>query len=81
MNFYLIHFSDKSVDLVLSVSMVTAFNKVVGDLLESSLWCRQLEWPQEVGGLFEVWSNGEDLVDQVLHTDDTLFACGREENR
>lgn len=37
-------------------------------------WVGQLEWPQEVVGLLEVWTNGVDLVDQVLHTDNTELA-------
>ena len=34
----------------------------------------QLEGPQEVGGVLEVGSNSEDLVDQVLNTDDAHLA-------
>ena len=35
---------------------------------------RELEWPQEVGGLLEVGANSVDLVDQVLNADDVVLA-------
>jgi len=41
---------------------------------ESTEWVGQLEWPQEVGSLLEVWSSGEDLVDQILDGDDSVFS-------
>jgi len=41
---------------------------------EASSWVAQLEWPQEVCGLLEVRSDGEDLVDQVLHADNAVLA-------
>jgi len=41
---------------------------------ETTSWVAELEWPQEVGSLLEVGTNGEDLVDQILHADDTVFA-------
>jgi len=41
---------------------------------ESSSWVAELEWPQEVGSLLEVGTNSEDLVDQVLHANDPIFA-------
>ena len=41
---------------------------------EASRWVRKLEWPQEVGSLLKVGSDGEDLVDQVLHADNTILA-------
>lgn len=34
----------------------------------------ELEWPQEVGGLLEVGSDGVDLVDEILHADDAVLA-------
>ena len=33
----------------------------------------QLEWPQEVARLLKVRSHSDDLMDQILHTDDTVF--------
>ena len=43
-------------------------------LSPSSSWVVQLEWPQEVGGVLEVGANSQDLVDQILHTDDSHLA-------
>ena len=47
---------------------------MVGLLSPSPSWVVQLEGPQEVGRVFEVWSNGEDLVNQILDTDDSKLA-------
>ena len=44
---------------------------MVSLLSPSSGWVVELEWPQEVGGILEVGSNGQDLVDQVFNTDDS----------
>jgi hypothetical protein len=41
---------------------------------ETASWVGELEWPEEVGSLLEVGTDGEDLVDQVLHADDTVLA-------
>jgi hypothetical protein len=35
---------------------------------------KYLEWPEEVGCVFEVLSNCEDFMDQILDTDDSLLA-------
>lgn len=43
---------------------------------ETSSWIGQLERPKEVGGLLEVATNGEDLVDQILHADNAVLAKG-----
>ena len=68
------HQLEESVDLVLPVAEVTTLNKVVGLLSPSTGGVVQLEGPQEVGGVLEVGSNGQDLVDQILHTDDAHLA-------
>lgn len=34
----------------------------------------ELEWPEEVCSLLEVGADGEDLVDQILHTDNAVLA-------
>ena len=36
----------------------------------------ELEGPKEVGGLLEVGTDGEDLVDQILHADNAVLAKG-----
>jgi len=41
---------------------------------EASGRIRELEGPQEVGSLLEVGTDGEDLVDQVLHADNAVLA-------
>lgn len=41
---------------------------------ETTSWVAELEWPEEVGGLLEVRADGEDLVDQIFNTDDTVLA-------
>ena len=43
-------------------------------LLPAVLWGVQLEWPQEVVGLLEGWSNSPDLVDEVLNAVDALLS-------
>ena len=35
---------------------------------------RQLEWPQKVARLLEVWPHGHNLMHQIFHADDTEFA-------
>ena len=47
---------------------------MVGLLSPSPSWVVQLEGPQEVGSVLEVGSNSEDLVDQILNTDDSQLA-------
>lgn len=39
--------------------------------------CRRVEFevPQEVVGLLEGGSDGEDLMDEVFHADDAVLAC------
>lgn len=69
-----IHSPDKLVDEVLPVSSITTFDVVVSLLLKTTEWCLQLEWPQEVVGFLEVRSNGHDLMDQILHADDTMLS-------
>ena len=67
--------SDQSVDLVLTVTEVTTKNVVVElSWAETTSWVAELEWPEEVGSLLEVGADGEDLVDQIFHTDDTVLA-------
>ena len=47
---------------------------MVGLLSPSSGRSVQLEWPQKVGGVLEVWTNRHYLMDQVLNTDDSHLA-------
>lgn len=41
---------------------------------ESASRVTELEWPEEIGGLFEIWANRNDFMDQVLHADDPILA-------
>merc|ERR1719225_1005056 len=73
-NRYLDHFLQEVVDLVFSAAEVSTLDKVVGLLSPSPSWVVQLEGPQEVGGVLEVRSNSEDLVDEILNADDSHLA-------
>ena len=66
----LVHFPDEPVDEHLSVAMVTTLNKVRCLLSKPTPWVVELERPKKIVGSFEVWSDGEDLMNKVLHTDD-----------
>ena len=70
----LIHFSDQTIDLLFPVSAIASFNKVVGDVSEPSLGAAQLKRPQEVVDLFEGGTDCQDLVNDILNTDDTMLA-------
>jgi len=66
---------DKGVDILLTVTNITTFNKVLEFTRpEAASRAGKLEGPQKVAGLFEVGSNSIYLVDQVLHTYDAVFA-------
>lgn len=71
----LVHLLDQSIDVLLSVTKITTLN-VMLELpgSEAAGGVGQLEWPEEVAGLLEVGTNGEDFVDQVFHADDAVFA-------
>lgn len=61
--------------MLLPVAKVTTLDEVV-ELAgpEAAVGVGKLEGPEEVGGLLEVGTNGVDLVDQVLHTDNAVLA-------
>lgn len=61
-------------DLATAVASVAALGEVQQLLGVASVGGRQLERPQEVGGLLEVLTNRKDLVDQVFDTDDAHVA-------
>ena len=48
---------------------------------ETTSWVAQLEGPEEVGSLLEVGTNGEDLVNQILHADNAVLAQVRFDDR
>ena len=72
-----VHSADELVNELLSVSESTeSFSEGVSLDLEATEWGGELEWPQEVVGLLEVWSAGDNLVDEVLNAGDSVLAEG-----
>jgi hypothetical protein len=70
-----VHLLDQFVDLVLSVAEVSALDEVLElPFLKPTSWAVQLEWPQEVGRLFEIGADGVNLMDQVLHANHAVLA-------
>merc|ERR1719239_1095140 len=70
------HLFQQLIDLVLTAAKVTTLDEVVDLLPPPTGRGVQLERPQEVGGVLEVGSNGQNLVDEILHTDDAELAQG-----
>jgi hypothetical protein len=71
----LVHLSDQGVDVLLTVTVVTTLDEVLEfPSVEATVGVGQLEGPQEVAGLLEVGADGKDLVDQVFHAHDAVFA-------
>ena len=71
----LVHLSHKSVDVLLSVTEITALD-IMLELAcpEATSGVGQLEWPQEVADLLEVGTDSEDFVDHVFHADNSKLA-------
>jgi len=66
---------NESVDVVLSVSEITSLDEMSEfSCAETTSWVGELEWPQEVVDLLEVWSNGEDLVDDIFNADNAVLS-------
>lgn len=71
----LIHLLNQRIDLLLPIPQITTLDEMLElPRLEPTRRIRQLERPQEVARLFEVRSHGHNLMNQVLHTDDTELA-------
>jgi len=68
------HPIEQLVDLILAISIIATLNKVVGLLIEAADWVAQLEGPQEICHLLEVWADSPNLVDHVLHADHVVLA-------
>lgn len=69
----LIHFGNQSIDLVFTVTSVSAFHEMFDfSLLEASQGTAQLKRPQEVGSLLEVGSNRDDFVHQIFNANDAV---------
>jgi hypothetical protein len=71
----LVHLADEGVDSLLAVTKVTTLDEVL-ELAgaETTSGVGELEGPEEVGGLLEVGANSEDLVDEILNTDNAVLA-------
>ena len=71
----LVHLSDQRVDVGLPVAKVTTLDKVL-ELARppAAVGVGELEGPEEVGGLLEVGAGGDDLVDEILNTEDVVLA-------
>jgi hypothetical protein len=66
---------DQFVDLLLSITQITTFDKVLElPLVEAASRAVKLKWPQEVRGLLKVGADCVYLVDQVLHADHAVLA-------
>ena len=70
----LVHPFDELIDVVLTVTSVTTLHIVVPLLLQASQRGLQLEWPQEVVCLLEMWANSHDLMNKILNADDVVLA-------
>lgn len=64
----------EGVDELLAVAVVTSLHEVGELVLPASGGGVQLEGPQPVGDHLEVLADGEDLMHNVLDTDDSLVA-------
>lgn len=71
----LVHLADESVDVLLTVAKVTTLDEVL-ELAgtEATVGVAELEGPEEVGSLLEVGADGDDLVNEILDTDDAVLA-------
>lgn len=70
----LIHLFNERVDMVLAIAGVTTLDEMEElALMEATVGIGELEGPQKVVGLLEVWADGVDLVDQILRADDAVF--------
>jgi hypothetical protein len=68
------HLFEKTVDKFFPVTKVATFREVVGLFAPSATSVVQLEVPEEIVGHFEVGSDSENLVDEILDANDTEFA-------
>lgn len=69
----LVHARNEIVDELLTVASISSLSEVSELLNKTASGASELEGPQEAGGLAEVRSRGEDLVDDVLNADKTVL--------
>ena len=65
---------NKPVDLVFPVASISTFYKIGDFSLHSALWRRQFVGPEEVVCSFEIFCKILDLLNQILHANDPIFA-------
>lgn len=70
----LVHSANQLVDLLLMLTAAATLLEVSELLAEATLGGGQLDGPQEVGGLLEVGTAGEDLVHEILHAHNIVLA-------
>lgn len=71
----LVHLLDQRINLILAIAQITTLDEMLEfSRAEATGRVAELEWPEKVAGLLEVGADGEDLVDQILDTEDTVFA-------
>jgi len=71
----LVHLLDESIDMILTVTEITTLNEM-SELAcsEPTSWVGKLEWPEEVVDLLEVWSDGDDLVNDIFDADNAILS-------
>lgn len=71
----LVHLLDQRINLILAIAQITTLDEMLElSRTEATSRVAKLEWPEKVAGLLEVRADGEDLMDQILDTQDAVFA-------
>ena len=70
----LVHGLNQFVDEFFTVTERTTLDKVLELSWDTptTRWVGQLEWPQEVVSLLEVWTDSDDFMDQIVNGQDTV---------
>jgi len=68
------HLFEKTVDELFSVAKIATLREVVGLFAPAATRVVQLEVPEEIVGDFEVGSDSENFVDEILNADDSELA-------
>jgi hypothetical protein len=72
---FLVHFTDELVNELLTITQVTALDKMFEFAsAETAVGRRELEGPEKVGSLLEVRADSVDLMDKILDGDDSILA-------
>ena len=71
----LVHGLNQFVDEFFTVTERTTLDKVLELSWDTptTRWVGQLEWPQKVVSLLEVWTNSDDFVNQIVNGQDTIL--------